>query len=64
MRAEIRTIEYPIKMMGISMRTGMDTIYKDASALGKQYRKIKGMIPKQKTHGLLLQYVKTSAITI
>ncbi len=41
-------LKTPIKMIGVSMSTGMDTIYKDAPALGKQYRKIKGTILNKK----------------
>ena len=40
----------PIKMIGVSVRTGMRTIYKDAAALGKKYRRIKdsGLIRNKK----------------
>jgi predicted transcriptional regulator YdeE len=34
----------PIKMIGVSMRTGMHSIYKDAPFLGKQYSKITASI--------------------
>jgi AraC family transcriptional regulator len=34
-------LDTPIRMIGVSIRTGMKTIYKDAVTLGKQYRKIK-----------------------
>jgi AraC family transcriptional regulator len=46
----IVALEAPIKMVGVSMRTGMKTIYKDAPVLGKKYRKIteQGLIKNKK----------------
>jgi len=37
----IVTLKEPIKMIGVSTRTGMKTIFKDAARLGQEYRKIK-----------------------
>jgi AraC family transcriptional regulator len=40
----------PIKMIGVSTRTGMKTIFKDAGRLGQEYKKIKdaNLIPNKK----------------
>ncbi len=38
---QIVTLAANIKMIGVSMRTGLKTIYKDAALLGKKYRGIK-----------------------
>ena len=38
---KIVRLDAPIKMIGVSMRTSLKTIYKDAVTLGKEYRKIK-----------------------
>jgi predicted transcriptional regulator YdeE len=35
------TLDAPMKVIGVSMRTSMKTICKDAVTLGKEYRKIK-----------------------
>ncbi len=37
----IVTLKEPIKMIGVSMRTGMKTIFGDAAKLGQEYKKIK-----------------------
>jgi len=37
----IVTLGEPIKMIGVSTRTGMKTIFKDAARLGQEYKKIK-----------------------
>ena len=37
----IVTLSEPIKMIGVSTRTGMKTIFKDAARLGQEYKKIK-----------------------
>jgi AraC family transcriptional regulator len=39
---KVVTLREPIKMIGVSTRTGMKTIFKDAAKLGQEYRKIKG----------------------
>ncbi|HSB01623.1 MAG TPA: GyrI-like domain-containing protein [Anaerolineales bacterium] len=38
---KIVTLNEPIKMIGVSMRTGMKTIFKDAPKLGQEYKKVK-----------------------
>jgi predicted transcriptional regulator YdeE len=38
---KIIKIEAPIKVIGISMKTSMKTIYKDSVTLGNQYEKVK-----------------------
>ena len=38
---QIVTLAASIKMIGVSMRTGLKTIYKDAARLGKKYKSIK-----------------------
>lgn len=42
-------LEAPIKMVGVSMKTSMKSIYKDAATLGKEYQKVKTSIPNKKT---------------
>ncbi len=44
-------LDAPIKMIGVSIMTGLKTIYKDAARLGNEYRKIKnqGLIQNKKT---------------
>ena len=44
------TLKEPIKMIGVSTRTGMKTIFKDAANLGQKYKQIKdqGLIPNKK----------------
>jgi AraC family transcriptional regulator len=44
-------LDAPIKMIGVSMRTGLKTIYKDAPVLGKEYQKItdQGLIKNKNT---------------
>jgi AraC family transcriptional regulator len=37
-------VETPIKMIGVSMKTTMKSIYKDAGTLGKEYQKVKERI--------------------
>lgn len=44
----IVTLKEPIKMIGVSMRTGMKTIYRDAGTLGREYQKIKDLIKNKK----------------
>ena len=38
---KIVKLESPIKMVGVSMRTSIKTIYKDAVLLGKEYQQVK-----------------------
>jgi predicted transcriptional regulator YdeE len=38
---KIVTLREPMQMIGISTRTGMKTIFKDAARLGQQYKKVK-----------------------
>jgi len=38
---KIVVMKEPIKMIGVSMRTGMKTIYQDAAKLGKLYKEVK-----------------------
>jgi predicted transcriptional regulator YdeE len=38
---QILTLTEPIKMIGVSTRTGMKTIYQDAARLGQEYKRIK-----------------------
>ena len=45
---KIIQLNSPIKMIGVSIRTGMKTIYKDAVVLGKEYQKIKDSIQNKK----------------
>jgi predicted transcriptional regulator YdeE len=47
---KIVTLSEPIKMIGVSTRTGMKTIFKDAARLGQEYKKIKdaNLIPNKK----------------
>lgn len=47
---KIVTLKEPIKMIGVSMRTGMKTIFKDAADLGRKYRNVKeqGLIQNKK----------------
>lgn len=47
---EIVTLNEPIKMIGVSTRTGMKTIFKDASKLGQKYKQLKeqGLIENKK----------------
>jgi hypothetical protein len=54
---KIITLNDSIRMIGISTRTGMDTIFKDAVRLGKEYKKIKdqNLIHIKRNHGHLLQ---------
>lgn len=46
----IITLQEPIKMIGVSTRTGMKTIFKDAASLGQRYKQVKdqGLIPNKK----------------
>ncbi|RPJ23316.1 MAG: AraC family transcriptional regulator [Chloroflexi bacterium] len=37
----IINLDEPIKMIGVSTRTGMKTIFKDAASLGQEYKKLK-----------------------
>lgn len=37
----IVTLKEPIKMIGVSTRTGMKTIFKDAANLGQRYKQVK-----------------------
>jgi predicted transcriptional regulator YdeE len=48
---KIIKLETPIKMIGVSMKTSMNTIYKDAAILGKEYEKIKNqnLVQNKKT---------------
>jgi len=47
---EIVTLKSSIKMIGVSINTSMDTIFKDAAALGRKYKSIKDRnIIKHKT---------------
>jgi AraC family transcriptional regulator len=45
------TLKEPIKMIGVSTRTGMKTIFKDAAKLGQEYKQVKdqNLIPNKKT---------------
>jgi predicted transcriptional regulator YdeE len=47
---EIVTLKEPIKMIGVSTRTGMKTIFKDAENLGQKYKQVKdqGLIQNKK----------------
>jgi predicted transcriptional regulator YdeE len=47
---KIVTLKEPIRMIGVSTRTGMKTIFKDAAKLGKKYKEIKdqGLIQNKK----------------
>jgi predicted transcriptional regulator YdeE len=47
---KIVTLKEPIKMIGVSTRTGMKTIFKDAAGLGQKYKQVKdqGLIPNKK----------------
>ena len=47
---KIVTLTEPIRMIGVSTRTGMKTIFKDAANLGKKYKEIKdqGLIQNKK----------------
>jgi AraC family transcriptional regulator len=47
---KIVTLKEPIKMIGVSTRTGMKTIFKDAANLGQKYKQIKdqGLIQNKK----------------
>lgn len=38
---QIVSLSEPIKMIGVSTRTGMKTIFKDAARLGQEYKRIK-----------------------
>lgn len=38
---KIMTLKEPIKMIGVSMRTGLKTIFKDAANLGRRYKQVK-----------------------
>ncbi len=38
---KIKKLDAPIKMIGVSLKTSMKTIYKDAVVLGKEYQKVK-----------------------
>ena len=46
----IVTLQEPIKMIGVSTRTGMKTIFRDAARLGQKYRQLKdqGLIQNKK----------------
>lgn len=45
---KIVTLDAPIKMAGVSIRTGMKKIYKDSVTIGKVYRRIKGTITNKR----------------
>jgi predicted transcriptional regulator YdeE len=47
---KIVTLKEPIRMIGVSTRTGMKTIFKDAAKLGNKYKEIKdqGLIQNKK----------------
>lgn len=45
---KIIKLNAPIKMIGVSMKTGMKTIYKDAVILGNEYQKSKNLIQNKK----------------
>jgi predicted transcriptional regulator YdeE len=47
---KIVTLTEPIKMIGVSTRTGMKTIFKDAATLGQKYKQVKdqGLIENKK----------------
>lgn len=48
---EIVVLKSPIKMVGVSMNTSMNTIFKDAVILGKKYKSIKNQnIIRHKTN--------------
>jgi predicted transcriptional regulator YdeE len=44
------TLKEPIKMIGVSTRTGMKSIFKDAASLGQKYKQVKeqGLIQNKK----------------
>ena len=46
----IVTLKEPIKMIGVSTRTGMQTIFKDAAKLGQKYKQVKdqNLIPNKR----------------
>jgi len=46
----IVTLSEPIKMVGVSTRTGMKTIFRDAARLGQEYKRVKdaNLIPNKK----------------
>jgi predicted transcriptional regulator YdeE len=48
---KIVTLKEPIKMIGVSTRTGMKTIFKDATNLGQKYKQVKeqGLIQNKRT---------------
>jgi AraC family transcriptional regulator len=47
---KIVTLREPMQMIGVSTRTGMKTIFKDAARLGQEYKKIKDahLIPNKR----------------
>ena len=45
---KIVNLETPIKIVGVSMKTNMKSIYKDAVILGKKYQKVKPAIQNKK----------------
>jgi AraC family transcriptional regulator len=47
---KVVTLKEPIRMIGVSTRTGMKTIFKDAAKLGQKYKQVKdqNLIPNKK----------------